>query len=113
MTKKGARQGCIAIQPLHLRHGAGVGRAGRGAGRTDPQARCTGGAGARHGLRHYDTAAWGCDMAREPGHDTAPVRAWARLCAPGHAGWAVCAHCAFDSVFRLSTVPESLFEHCS
>ena len=49
MTKKGARQGCIAIQPLHLRHGAGVGRAG--AVRAGSQAHDTGGAGTLHGGR--------------------------------------------------------------
>ena len=39
MTKKGARQGCIAIQPLHLRHGAGKGAGRGGVRRAGAQAR--------------------------------------------------------------------------
>ena len=76
MTKTGARQGCIAIQPLHLRHGVGAGRAGKGAGRkgtgqVGAQARGTGGGGGRLGaLRHGRLA---CDTTGQPGHDTTLV----------------------------------------
>ena len=45
MTKTGARQGCIAIQPLHLRHGVGAGRAGKGTRQVGAQAGGTGGGG--------------------------------------------------------------------
>ena len=87
MTKRGARQGCNAIQPLHLRHGAGAGR--RGAGRVGAQARDTGGAGARHGARHIAQGRARGAAIRQPGAATrlgspattrrqcVPVRTWA------------------------------------
>ena len=75
-----------------LRHGAGVPA-------TWPHA-------LRHGHGHDTTRA---------AHDTAMrARAWAFLCAPGHAGWVswLCTLCTC-SVFGLSIVSESLFGHCS
>ena len=61
-------------------------RAGHDAGRAGArraQALDTRGAGARHGWRHSA-------QGRTRGPTTLP------LCAPGRAGWAMCAHCALD-----------------
>ena len=73
VTRWDRRQGCIAIQPLHLQHGAGVGRAGKGegrvgAGRAGAQARSTGDAGSRHSVQGRASGvatrpAGACDMA--------------------------------------------------
>ena len=87
-------KGCEAASLCHdtrSRHsaGRGVGRAGRGAQAGALSTRAL-------GVRRCDTAAWGCDTAGGPGHDTAPVSTWARLGAPRRAGWAVCAHFAID-----------------
>ena len=93
MTKRGARQGRIAIQPLHLRHGAGAGR--RAAGRKATGSWASGRASTRHGgrrsaewrsaqrvgarTRRCDTTAWGYDTTGKPGHDTTLVRASVHL----------------------------------
>ena len=88
-TRHGARLGARGARDMRLRHGCW---------------------GLRHGwpwLRH----------GRAKGHDTAIVRAWACLCAPRCAqlGLVRC-FVHSDSVFdpvQLSTIPESLNEHCS
>ena len=76
------------------RHSVGAGRAGRGAGRAGAQACGTGGTGARHSAQGLARGAAIC----QPGAATrlggsAMTR---RQCAPGRAGWAMCAHCALD-----------------
>ena len=64
-------------------------------------------AGRAASLRHGHQP---CDTARGQGHDTAGA-------CPRYdhtrAAWAMCAHYAFDPIFGLNIVSESLFGHCS
>ena len=69
----------------------------------------------RHGVGHPRHGRLGPATRRLCGHDTArSAPAWARLCAPGCAGWAsrLCTSCT-QPVFGLSTVSKSLIGRCS
>ena len=93
-----------AIAHLSIRLGArrkgsgrarrGAGRAGWGAGRRRSRGTTRGAQGRARAREEQGRAA--LLHGRLGGHDTATARAWACLCAPGRAGWAVCVHCALD-----------------
>ena len=119
--------GAQAVGSRRGRHGrVGAGRATGTHGRW-ARGRC---AGARAAIRQCWLATWQRGQLRH-GHgccDTAPVRAamrglgvaWALDGCAGWVNWAKLVHCAPGSVLtqfldpvRLSTVPESLNEHCS